>query len=130
MAICEYWVMTMLNRIKEFLDNRPDPISGASQTSPYRFWQDTGIGRDTAYRMYNDPTYIPTSGALNKICEAYRMQPGDFLCWVPDSASIPLDLDADLPEKSIHKDDPATMKGQTKKQRSSESSLTFSLKSA
>lgn len=85
MAVCEYEGMTMLNRIKDFLDNRPDPISGADQTTPYRFWQDTGIGRDTAYRMYNDPAYIPASAALNKICEAYRIQPGDFLFWTPDN---------------------------------------------
>ncbi len=74
----------MLNRIKQFLDSRPDPISGTEYTSPYRFWQDTGIGRDTAYRMYNDPTYVPTSKALNKICSAYRIQPGTFLIWEPD----------------------------------------------
>lgn len=77
----------MLNRIKEFLDNRPDPISGAEYTSPYRFWQDTGVGRDTAYRMYNDPTHIPTSKALNKICSAYKIQPGTFLVWEPDDES-------------------------------------------
>jgi hypothetical protein len=81
--------MTMLNRIKDFLDNRPDPISGADQTTPYRFWQETGLGRDTAYRMYNDPTYIPSSSALNKICSTYGLQPGDFLHWIPDSDSIP-----------------------------------------
>ncbi len=74
----------MLNRIKEFLDNRPDPVSGTEYTSPYRFWQDTGIGRDTAYRMYNDSTYVPTSKALNKICNAYKIQPGAFLVWEPD----------------------------------------------
>lgn len=74
----------MLNRIKEFLDNRPDPVSGTEYTSPYRFWQETGIGRDTAYRMYNDPTYIPTSKVLNKICSTYRIQPGTFLIWEPD----------------------------------------------
>lgn len=76
--------MTVLNRIKQFLDSRPDPVSGTEYTSPYRFWQDTGIGRDTAYRMYNDPTYIPTSKALNKICSAYKIQPGTFLTWEPD----------------------------------------------
>ena len=77
--------MTMLHRIKEFLDKRPDSISGSDQTTPYRFWQDTGIGRDTAYRMYGDPTYIPSSKALNKICEAYNLQPGEFLYYVPDN---------------------------------------------
>lgn len=76
--------MTVLNRIKKFLDNRPDPVNGTEYTSPYRFWQDTGIGRDTAYRMYNDSTYIPTSKALNKICNAYKIQPGAFLVWEPD----------------------------------------------
>lgn len=74
----------MLNRIKEFLDARRDSVSGTESTSPYRFWQETGIGRDTAYRMYNDPTYIPTSKVLNKICNTYRIQPGSFLVWEPD----------------------------------------------
>lgn len=74
----------MLNRIKEFLDARPDPISGTEYTSAYRFWQETGIGRDTAYRMYNDSTYIPTSKVLNKICNTYRIQPGSFIVWEPD----------------------------------------------
>lgn len=78
--------MTVLNRIKEFLDARPDPIGGTEYTSPYRFWQQTGIGRDTAYRMYNDPTYIPTSKVLNKICNTYKIQPGSFLVWEPDDA--------------------------------------------
>ncbi len=79
--------MTVLNRIKEFLDSRPDPVSGSEHTSPYRFWQETGIGRDTAYRMYNDPEYIPTSKALNKICSTYKIQPGAFLLWESDDES-------------------------------------------
>lgn len=74
----------MLNRIKEFLDARPDPISGTEYTSAYRFWQETGIGRDTAYRMYNDSTYIPTSKVLNKICNTYKIQPGSFIVWEPE----------------------------------------------
>ncbi|ABW31521.1 helix-turn-helix domain-containing protein [Acaryochloris marina] len=88
----------MLNRIKELLDNRPDPVSGTDKTTPYRFWQDTGVGRDTAYRMYNDPTYIPTSSALNKICEAYKIQPGDFLAWEPDSLSQDSAAQTESPE--------------------------------
>ena len=88
----------MLNRIKELLDNRPDPVSGTGKTTPYRFWQDTGVGRDTAYRMYNDPTYIPTSSALNKICEAYKIQPGDFLAWEPDSPSQDMTAKTESPE--------------------------------
>ena len=66
----------MLNRIHEFIQNR-----GISR---YRFWQDTQLGRDTAYRLCNDPTYIPTGAVLEKICSAYKLQPGEFLEWFDD----------------------------------------------
>lgn len=66
----------MLNKIYEFIQNR-----GISR---YRFWQDTQLGRDTAYRLCNDPTYIPTGNVLDKICSTYKMQPGDFLEWRDD----------------------------------------------
>lgn len=66
----------MLNQIKKFISRR-----GISR---YRFWQDTGLGRDTAYRLCNDPTYIPTGNVLDKICGTYRVQPGDLLVWMPD----------------------------------------------
>lgn len=68
----------MLNKIQEFIDSQ-----GISR---YRFWKDTGLGRDTAYRLCNDPTYVPTGNVLNKICEAYRVQPGEFLVWSPDTS--------------------------------------------
>jgi hypothetical protein len=105
----------MLNRIKQFLDTRPDPISGTSHTSPYRFWQDTGIGRDTAYRMYNDPTYIPTSKALNKVCSAYKIQPGDFLAWEPDDSPIALASEVEMPEVLGSQTKKAVNSGSSKK---------------
>ena len=74
----------MINRIKEFLDNRPDPIAGNPSTSPYRFWKDTQLSRTTAYRLYNDPSYIPTGDVLEKICSTYRIKPGVILDWFPD----------------------------------------------
>lgn len=66
----------MLNKIHEFIQNR-----GISR---YRFWQDTQLGRDTAYRLCNDPSYIPTGNVLDKICSTYKIQPGDFLEWRED----------------------------------------------
>ena len=66
----------MLNRVQEFIDKR--------DITRYRFWQDTGLGRDTAYRLCNDPTYIPTGNVLEKICSAYQIQPGELLFWKPD----------------------------------------------
>ena len=67
----------MFNRIKKFIDQR-----GISR---YRFWQDTNLGRDTAYRLCNDPSYIPTGAVLDKICSTYKMQPGEFLEWREES---------------------------------------------
>lgn len=66
----------MFNRIGKFIEHR-----GISR---YRFWQDTKLGRDTAYRLCNDPTYIPTGAVLDKICSTYRLQPGEFLEWHSD----------------------------------------------
>lgn len=66
----------MQNRIKKFIEDK-----GISR---YKFWQDTKLGRDTAYRLCNDPSYIPTGSVLDKICTTYRVQPGEFLVWLSD----------------------------------------------
>lgn len=68
--------MSVLNTIKQFISDR--------EISRYRFWQETGLGRDTAYRLCNDPTYIPTGNVLEKICATYKVQPGELLTWIPD----------------------------------------------
>jgi DNA-binding Xre family transcriptional regulator len=68
--------MAVQNRIKKFIEEK-----GISR---YKFWQDTKLGRDTAYRLCNDPGYIPTGSVLDKICATYRVQPGEFLVWLPD----------------------------------------------
>ena len=63
----------MKNQIQTFLDERG--------ITPYRFWHDTGISRVTAYRLYNDPNYIPGADVLVKICDTYQIQPGVILVW-------------------------------------------------
>lgn len=73
--------MTVRNRIKEFLDQRPDPVTGKSGTSAYRFWKETSLSRPTAYRLVADPTYIPSGDVLDKICSTYHVQPGELLVW-------------------------------------------------
>lgn len=74
----------MFNRIKEFLDGLPDSVTGKPHTSAYRFWQDTQLSRSTAYRLYNDGSYIPTGDVLDKICSKYKIKPGLILDWEPD----------------------------------------------
>lgn len=73
----------MKNRIKQFLDRRPDPVTGNSGTSAYRFWKETNLSRPTAYRLVADPTYIPSGEVLDKICSTYHIQPGELLVWFP-----------------------------------------------
>lgn len=78
----------MQNRIRKFIDER-----GISR---YKLWQETKLGRDTAYRLCNDPTYIPTGNVLDKLCATYRVQPGEFLVWIPDDEPVPEGINVDL----------------------------------
>ena len=64
------------NRIMELLNQR-----GITR---YRFWKDTGLSRATAYRLCDDPGYIPTGEVIEKICRAYGWQPGDFIIYELD----------------------------------------------
>ena len=63
------------NRIKELVDSKG--------ITPYQFRKDTGLATNTAYNLYNDPDYIPGSSAMTKICEAYGVQPGDLIVYLP-----------------------------------------------
>ena len=45
----------------------------------YRFWKDTGLSRDTAYKLYNKPEYIPKKHVMEKLAETYGWQPGQYL---------------------------------------------------
>ncbi|MEH2249796.1 helix-turn-helix domain-containing protein [Nostoc sp.] len=74
--LCDDEKMPALNTIKQFISKR--------EISRYRFWQEIGLGRDTAYRLCNDQTYIPTGNVLEKICATYKVQPGELLNWIPD----------------------------------------------
>lgn len=68
--------MAIRNRIKSLVDARGD--------TRYKFWKRTGVSQNTAYNLYNDPTQIPVAEVMNRICDAYGVQPGDFLIHVPD----------------------------------------------
>jgi DNA-binding Xre family transcriptional regulator len=70
--------MSVKNRIGEFIKERG--------ITAYRFWKDTGLARPTAYRVCADSTYPLAGDVLNKICTAYKIQPGEILYWVEDSS--------------------------------------------
>lgn len=68
--------MGMKNTIRELIQAR--------SITAYRFWKDVGCSRDVAYRLVNDPSYIPRESVMEMICRAYALQPGDFLIYVPE----------------------------------------------
>lgn len=49
----------------------------------YKFGKLTGFGRATSERIH-DPNWIPNERTLETICKTFRIQPGEFLYWVPD----------------------------------------------
>jgi DNA-binding Xre family transcriptional regulator len=51
----------------------------------YRFQKLTGLGRGTSIRI-NDPNWVPNEQSLATICKTFRIQPGEFLYWVPDES--------------------------------------------
>lgn len=66
--------MPVKNRIKLFLDSRG--------ITPYKFKKDVGIAQRTAYDLYNNPDQLPSSPVLSKICDTYKVPPGQILDWV------------------------------------------------
>jgi DNA-binding Xre family transcriptional regulator len=51
----------------------------------YKFGKLTGLGRATSERIH-DPNWIPNERTLEIICKTFRIQPGEFLYWVPDES--------------------------------------------
>ena len=64
----------MINKIRQFLDGR--------DVTPYRFQKEVGIATGTAYALYNNPNQLPSSTVLSKICDTYKVQPGELLEWI------------------------------------------------
>jgi len=70
--------MAMRNRLREFVDSQG--------VSVYAFRDKTGIANKTAYDLVNKPSHIPSAAVLQKICDAYQIQPGLILEWVEPKA--------------------------------------------
>jgi DNA-binding Xre family transcriptional regulator len=76
--------MPVINTIKEFADERG--------LTPYQLIKDSGIAHRTGYDLYNNPRQLPGSRVLSKICDAYKVQPGALLKWMPASELKKLDM--------------------------------------
>jgi DNA-binding Xre family transcriptional regulator len=91
-------VMAMRNRIKKLVDSKG--------ISVYQFWQDTGISRNTAYALYNNPDQYPGRDVMDAICATYRVQPGDLLEWVGDQSVATTDTPQPEPEQKSRRGKP------------------------
>lgn len=69
--------MATINTIREFLDER--------QITRYRLHKDTGISLKTAYALWANPSQLPASTVIARICEVYKVQPGEFMQWRADN---------------------------------------------
>lgn len=61
----------------------------------YRFGKLTGFGRATSDRI-NDPEWVPNPDSLKTICETFRIQPGEFLYWVPGPKEVTQESESSL----------------------------------
>ncbi len=66
--------MPMRNKVKELIDSQGISI--------YEFRKRTGIANRTAYDLYHNSGQYPGPGVMDKICEAFNVQPGDILEYV------------------------------------------------
>ncbi len=72
--------MPMKNRVKALVDSRGITV--------YRFWQDTGISRNTAYDLYNNPSRFPTAEVMAAIISTYGVEPNDIVEFVAHEDAI------------------------------------------
>ena len=70
----------MINTLKDLLESR-------SKTR-YWLWKQTGLAQNTVYRLHDDPKYIPGGEVMDAICEALRVQPGEWLKWIPRDEEV------------------------------------------
>ena len=79
----------MLNRIKEFADSKG--------LTAYALWKATNLSEPTVYRLYKDPTLIPSGKVLEGLAEAFpETSPDDWLKF--DRTSEPEQSIAPSPE--------------------------------
>jgi DNA-binding Xre family transcriptional regulator len=67
--------MVMKNKVRDVLEAR-----GKTR---YWLWKATGLAQNTAYKLVDDPFYIPGSDVMDAVCEALQIQPGEWLEWIP-----------------------------------------------
>jgi predicted DNA-binding transcriptional regulator AlpA len=69
--------MKVLNRLKEFADSRG--------LTAYALWKATGLSEPTIYRLYGNPSLVPSGKVLEKLAISFPdTTPNDWLKFVKD----------------------------------------------
>ena len=65
-------------RCRHFFEERW-PEESLLEINPYKLKVLTGLGQWTCLKLWNDENYVPDARVMDKICETFGLQPGDFL---------------------------------------------------
>ncbi|MGV2830623.1 helix-turn-helix domain-containing protein [Myxosarcina sp. GI1(2024)] len=71
--------MPLINQVQRFIDSRG--------LSVYRFQKQTGVSSTTCYLLYSNQKHLPSAKTLERICDAYQVQPYELIEWVSDRDS-------------------------------------------
>lgn len=66
--------MPVRNTIRRLLDEK-------LKITRYEFSEKTKLAKATAYSLYENENQIPNKVALDKICDCFKIQPGELLEW-------------------------------------------------
>ena len=69
----------MINTLKDLLESR--------KKTRYWLWKETGLAQNTAYRLHDDPKYIPGGEVMDAVCKALNVQPGEWLRYIPEETA-------------------------------------------
>lgn len=50
----------------------------------YKFWKETGLNRETAYKLIDDSSYIPGKDVMEKIAKVYGWTPAQYIDYLPE----------------------------------------------
>jgi hypothetical protein len=66
------------------IKNNIKSLMEAQSLTRYRLWKDTKLNRETAYRLHDDPDYIPSKAVMECLWKTYRWQPAQYIFCIPE----------------------------------------------
>lgn len=78
--------MPVKNRVKQLLEEKQVVSMG-------QFIRDTGITRNTARSLINNPEHYPDKNTLAAILRAYNVSVEDVIVWIPEPSPIAANLE-------------------------------------